>query len=144
MTPYGQRLEEAMRAAAVDRKALAHDVGISVQALGQAINGRPDRPAQGLSFKNNLMVARRLGVDPNWLATGEGTMVRDDTIESRLVDYSAGTPAVTPLALELAALFDLIPPGDRVTRAKAYGAASEAIVRVLHDAGTTPSQDADR
>ena len=45
---------------------------------------------------------------------------------------------LTPAAVELAALFDMIPVDDKVRRATAFGAASTAIMQVLQGAPATP------
>lgn len=49
-------------------------MGISVSAVGQAINGR----SNAMTAENTLRAARFLHVSPFWLATGEGPMRVDD------------------------------------------------------------------
>lgn len=76
---FGQRLQAALVYARRDRPALARilrsptsgAMGISVQAVGQVLNGA----SKTLGAENTLRAARFLGVDAFWLATGEGTMV---------------------------------------------------------------------
>lgn len=71
-TPYGERLLQAMELANLRgpdaRIRLANAIGISVQSVGQAINGQ----TKALSAENNARAARFLRVDSFWLATGEG------------------------------------------------------------------------
>jgi hypothetical protein len=46
-------------------------------------------------------------------------------------DQPKGDQTVTPTAMELAFLFDLIPVADRIRRTQAYNAASKAILDTL-------------
>jgi transcriptional regulator with XRE-family HTH domain len=69
MDTYAQRLTHAMELARVtDRAKLADALGISVQAVGQALAGQ----TRALSAENSAKAARFLKVDHHWLATGEG------------------------------------------------------------------------
>lgn len=68
MNTYGERLEEALRLAGCERKALCGAVGITLQALGQVISGK----TKALTAENSARAARFLQVDHFWLATGEG------------------------------------------------------------------------
>lgn len=70
MTDYGQRLELALRAHSRDRADLARELGISVQAVGQVINGS----TKMLDALNHVRTCRFLGIDMMWLASGEGSM----------------------------------------------------------------------
>jgi len=77
MSTYGSRLQAALEAKArrdsskVSRADLAHAIGRTPQAIGQVINGM----TKALTAENNSLAAIYLGVNPNWLATGEGEMV---------------------------------------------------------------------
>jgi transcriptional regulator with XRE-family HTH domain len=71
---YGKRLKQAIELAGTDRAALAADLGVSVQAVGQVITGGRNG-TQTFTASNNVKAARFLRVDPLWLATGEGDMV---------------------------------------------------------------------
>lgn len=64
---YGRRLAEALQLANKERKELARHLDVSVQAIGQVING-----TGALTAFNNAHAARYLRVDPHWLATGDG------------------------------------------------------------------------
>lgn len=66
---YGDRLDTAMKAIDVDRKALASHLDISVQAVGQVLTGR----TKALDAANHIRAALYLKCDPLWLATGEGS-----------------------------------------------------------------------
>lgn len=68
MNTYGERLEEALRLAGCERKALCGAVGITLQALGQVISGK----TKALTAENSARAAKFLQVDHFWLATGEG------------------------------------------------------------------------
>lgn len=62
-----------MATAKKSRKELASTLGCPVQASGMVITGGGKRE-RGLSAENNVKAARYLGVDSDWLATGEGEM----------------------------------------------------------------------
>lgn len=64
---YGERLQEALGLAGRDRKDLARHLEVSVQAIGQIVNG----PGQLTAF-NSAHAAKYLKVDHHWLATGDG------------------------------------------------------------------------
>lgn len=66
---YGDRLKEALARSGKDRKGLATAMGISVQAVGGVINGG----TKAFTAENNARAASYLGVNPSWLATGEGS-----------------------------------------------------------------------
>lgn len=65
---YGARLNEAIALAKSSRKALAAGLDISVQAIGDVINGK----TKAFTAENNAKAARELRVDAHWLATGQG------------------------------------------------------------------------
>jgi transcriptional regulator with XRE-family HTH domain len=65
---YAARLAQAMSIAKVDRAQLAQGIGVSVQAVGQVLNGE----TKAFSAMNNAKAARFLTVDAYWLATGDG------------------------------------------------------------------------
>jgi transcriptional regulator with XRE-family HTH domain len=68
---YGKRLQQALERAKKDRAALAAELQVSVQAVGQVITGGRSG-TQTFTAENNAKAARFLRIDPNWLATGEG------------------------------------------------------------------------
>lgn len=76
VSSYGDRLQEAMKKAKADRKALAAELGMSVQAVGQVITGGRSGE-QPFNSENSSKAARFLRVDPHWLATGEGKMTSE-------------------------------------------------------------------
>lgn len=92
---YGARLAEALQLAKKDRKALAEELGVSVQALGQTILGKTNAG----TAENCAKTARFLRVDMHWLATGEG--------EPR------PKQVLSPMALKIAGDFDSRVPMDR-------------------------------
>jgi transcriptional regulator with XRE-family HTH domain len=65
---YGERLAKAMEQARVDRAKLAAALEISVQAVGQVLNGQ----TKAFTADKSAKAARLLRVDHYWLATGEG------------------------------------------------------------------------
>lgn len=82
---YGERLQLALELARKDRNALGKELGISVQAIGQAIRGGRTG-TQMFNAENSAKAARFLSVDHYWLATGEGeprpdNLIPDDALE---------------------------------------------------------------
>lgn len=81
---YAERLARAMELARLTgrdaRAKLATALGISVQAVGQALNGKSK-----FSAETSARAARFLKVDHFWLATGEGeprpTAVSDEALD---------------------------------------------------------------
>lgn len=71
-TSYGERLAQAMELANLRgpdaRTKLAKAVGVSVQAIGQLLNGK----SKNFSAESSARAARFLKVDSYWLATGDG------------------------------------------------------------------------
>lgn len=65
---YADRLQLAMNHGRVTRKALADGLGISVAAVGQVLN----RKTRMLDALNHTRAALLCGVDPLWLASGDG------------------------------------------------------------------------
>ena len=92
---YGTRLEQALQLARKTRGELARHLGVSSQAVGQVITGS----TKSLTAENSARAARFLRVDHHWLATGEG--------EPRT------TPLASPLAQDIAKLFDQVPASER-------------------------------
>lgn len=65
---YGKRLEEAIDLAQSSRQKLAASIKVSLQAIGDVINGK----TKAFTAENNSRAARFLRVDTDWLATGDG------------------------------------------------------------------------
>ena len=68
MTTFDERLREALQASGVTRAALAKALGVTHQAVAQALSGN----TKGFTAINNALAAKVLGVSPLWLATGKG------------------------------------------------------------------------
>lgn len=75
---YGKRLDEALKRAGKERRELAAELGLSVQAVGQVITGGRSG-SQRFNSENSAKAARFLRIDPHWLATGEGSMQSEKT-----------------------------------------------------------------
>lgn len=66
---YSDRLKLAMTEAGVSISDLARSLGVTYQAVSKVVKGA----SNSLTAANNDKAARALGVDPGWLATGEGS-----------------------------------------------------------------------
>lgn len=72
MSTYGQRLAEALKESKKSRKNLADALGISVQAVGDAIRGK----TAAFTAENNSKAAVFLGIDSDQLATGRPAIAK--------------------------------------------------------------------
>lgn len=72
MSDLATRLQALLEEKRLSKNAFAKMVGVSQPAISDIINGKTRDP------KNILEIATALGVDPNWLKTGEG--VRDTSL----------------------------------------------------------------
>ena len=128
---YGERLLLAMKKRSetlgreIERKDVAQAAGTSVQNIGMILTNAKERD-QKLRTEAHDAVAAFLKVNSRWLLTGEGQMDQASSINA--------PTELTPAAIELAVLFDMIPQADKLSRAKAFNAASTAIMQVLQDA----------
>ena len=125
---YGERLKLAMDRRSemlgqpVSRLEVAKIAGCSPQNIGMIINGTNGED-QRLAAVAHAKVAAFLRCNPDWLLDEVGT------IEPQAAHLPSELSAA---AVELGALFDMIPVSDRVARARAFNAASEAVMQVLH------------
>lgn len=71
MVEYRERLALAMKQKGIKTALLSERLGVSYQAVKKALDGGK------FSAVNNSKAARILGVRPDWLATGIGTMNND-------------------------------------------------------------------
>lgn len=132
---YGERLAFAMLRRGemlgreISRKEVAEVAKTTVQNIGMVITNAKGKD-QKLRTESHAKVADFLKVNSDWLLNETGP------IEPRQA-VSAPT-SLTPAAIELAALFDMIPAEDKVRRAMAFNAASTALMQVLQLAPATP------
>lgn len=135
---YGERLKIAMDRRSertgqeVTRKDVATAAGCSVQNIGMILTNAKGVD-QKLGAQAHTAVSALLKVSPHWLSTGEGPI---DPPSS----FSAPSE-LTPAAIELAALYDMIPASDKVARAQAFNLATTAIMQVLQSVRATLPKD---
>lgn len=125
---YGERLLLAMQQRSealgqdIARKDIARVAGVSPQNVGMIINNAMGRD-QKLGTRAHAAVCDYLKIRSEWLLNETGPM-----------QAAAGVVAPTHLtaaALELAVLFDMIPVSDKIRRARAFNAASTAVMQSL-------------
>lgn len=132
---YGERLDQAMRKRGetlgqeISRKDVANVAGVSVQNIGMILTNAKGSD-QKLRTEAHAKVAAYLKVSSRWLLSGEGPMEPDAAVNA--------PSELTPAAIELAVLFDMIPIADKIRRAQAFNAASTAIMQVLQSSPATP------
>lgn len=97
---------------------LAAAAGVSTGTVGNIEAGIRQSPG------SLPLLAQALGVSHAWLAYGKGDMLAPTS-------GPANSEHLTPGALELGMLYDLIPATQRIKRAQAFTAAAAAIVAVL-------------
>ena len=125
---YGERLKLAMEhrgaqlGREIERLELSKVAGCSPQNVGMILRNSQKRD-QKFSTKSHAAVAAYLKVNPDWLLNETGEMA--------LKPPSNAPAELTPGAIELALLYDMIRVEDRVTRIKAFNAATSAIVALL-------------
>jgi transcriptional regulator with XRE-family HTH domain len=120
---YKNRLKELMDAKGIGRGELASEIGISYQGVRKVFDSDG-----AFGSENNLKAADYFGVNPRWLATGEGDS--RPTKAQEPVGYSAE-------ALALAWLLDQIP--NRLDKTIANNSATAAILEVLQRSGAKPT-----
>jgi transcriptional regulator with XRE-family HTH domain len=84
MPTYGQRLDKAMKLARTDRARVAKALGVTVQAVGQVLNGT----TKAFTADKSAKVARFLAVDHFWLATGDGEPRPPDKLSEEAMDFA--------------------------------------------------------
>lgn len=86
METFGNRLGTALTQMQVSRGKLAKHLGVTEQAISQAIHS----PKGTMNAPNALLTALFLGVEPEWLILGRGSMhAVHVTASEPLVDWSA-------------------------------------------------------
>lgn len=114
------RILEAMHGAGLKKLQLAKATGKSSGAVTQWIDGS----TKTLKAETAAKLQAATGYSAVWLVTGKGEKLA-----------GSKTPGVfdslTPGALDIAALYDLIPVRDQIKRVEAYNAATAAILAVL-------------
>lgn len=111
MSTYGSRLQAALERKKASKTDLAKAIGRTPQAVGQVINGT----TKALTAENNSLAAIYLGVNPHWLATGEGEMLPADGRSAEAANVAPAQPA--GLGATLANLGELLSRTSPQTRA---------------------------
>ena len=123
---YGQRFALAMRQAGKSTQQIADGLRLSYQAIAKVLAGT----TKMLAADNNARAARMLGVDSDWLATGEGAMTRPERVSDLSDDDAAVLAAYraldnhskkfalealsySPRGLQLAHVYDHLPEALR-------------------------------
>ena len=114
------RIREAMEDAGLKPLQLANAVGVSSGAVTHWLNGA----TTSLKADTAQRIADCTGYAVGWITTGLGEKKQSSAPQERRT-------GLTPGAIELAALYDMIPVNDRVKRATAYNLATSAILEVL-------------
>lgn len=70
MIEYGERLAAALKVSNITVSELATGMGVSYQAVKRVIDGM----SKAFSAANNAKAAAFLKINPDWLATGQGSM----------------------------------------------------------------------
>lgn len=81
MNTFKDRLIEAMKSANLDQSGLAKKVGVSPQSIQYLCKS-------GSSSRRLTDIASALDVDPNWLASGVGTMAARESDAPPIIDIA--------------------------------------------------------
>lgn len=95
MIEYRERLAAAMKRANLDTTALRKAMGVSYQAVKRVLDGKTG----AFSAENNSKAAQVLGVDSDWLASGEGLAVVPTRKPSEPSNVEAGPNTLRPVQL---------------------------------------------
>lgn len=93
---YDERFAALLAERRLTPKDMADQLKVSYQAVKKIVDGK----SKMMAADNNARAAAILGVDSDWLATGEGSRER-------------GKAAFSPGALRVAAIYDSVSPKDR-------------------------------
>lgn len=115
------RIREAMETAGLKPLQFSKAVGVSSGAVTHWLNGA----TQSLKAETANRMQQVTGYNANWIITGRG----DKLASTRTTPIAH--EGHTPLALELASVFDVIPESDTLMRSKAFSIASTAIAAIL-------------
>ena len=126
------RINEAMLGAGLKKLQFANAVGVSSGAVTQWIDGS----TKSLKATTAARMQEVTGYSAAWLVTGLGEKMANAVV---VQDFDG----LTPGAIELAALYDMIPVSDRIKRVQAYNAATAAVLAVLQGeaASVQPAQN---
>lgn len=125
---YGQRLSiaithrEQVVGRTIGRAELAKVAGCTRQNIDMILTNAK-KVDQRLSSESHAAVAAFLRVNPDWLLNETGEML------PKLPSNLPGT--LSPGAIEIGVLYDMIPADDKIGRAKAFNVATTAIMEVL-------------
>ena len=128
---YGERLQKAMdyRGSMIGREVTRAEVAkiaeCSPQNIGMIINDAKHKD-QNLQTKAHTAVAEFLRVNSQWLLNETGPM--------EIISTVIAPSTLSASAIEMAVLYDMIPLTDKIRRAKAFNAATDAIISVLQSA----------
>lgn len=107
MIEYKDRLAAAMRDAGISVQGLADAIGLSYQAVKKALDGG----SNSFSAKNNSKAASILKVNPNWLATGEGSKELYSTLFKGIQNQEPSNVSATTIATRRIPLISLVAAG---------------------------------
>lgn len=110
---------------------LANACGVSSGAVTHWLDGR----TKSLKAETAEKIQAATGYSATWIVAGVGPKTLAERGENPPAEqgFSQGA-GLSPSAIELAILYDLIPMTDKIRRAVAYNAATAAILDVLQGA----------
>lgn len=120
------RILEAMLSAGLKKLQFANAVGVSSGCVTQWLNGS----TKTLKFKSAMRMQQVTGYSADWLAEEKGEKMAGFLPAQ---DFAG----LTPGAIEIAALYDIIPVSNRIKRVQAYNAATAAILAVIEPGNTS-------
>jgi transcriptional regulator with XRE-family HTH domain len=129
------RIREAMEGAGLKPLQLAVKTGKTSGAITHWLTGA----TRSLKAETAAKIEAATGYSAAWIVSGNGEkLVKSSTGPRRMGD------GLSPGAIEIAALYDLIPIGDQIRRVQAYNAATAAILSILEPVRSTAVQATDQ
>jgi transcriptional regulator with XRE-family HTH domain len=134
MKTLSERLHHALSTRGKSPAELARAVKKTESAVSQWLSGE----TKSLRSESLISTCNFLRCQPAWLSSGElptGLDATNETNEpsetSDIEPPTKSNPSYTFAALELAAIFDMIPVSDLLLRAEAFSLASTALAEVV-------------
>lgn len=78
---FRERLNKLIEDKGVTPYEISAKTGVSQSALSRYISGDTDKP----NLKNAILLAKYFNVDANWITTGKGSMLKDESPKNDLV-----------------------------------------------------------
>ena len=129
------RILEAMNHSGMKKTEFSRAMKMSSGVVTQWLDGS----IKSLKLKTAQKMQSLTGYSALWIADEEGEKMATSKPEP-MPEFDG----LTPGAIEIAALYDMIPVTDRIARVRAYNAATAAILAISQPEKATPEPEQDQ